>query len=216
MAFISDLLRIMHPQLALSGSEIIRRGELGSQLFFIIRGGVSVYQAKVGFEGPRRGSTLSEMATDYDTGDRRDADENDEELVCQLVDGHFFGFESLLTSSPSKSTVRAAITTQMYVLVKSEIGRVVDTLPALAEQLQAVLRVAIAKQNEELGIDNRSKTLAKNSRWSVVRNAIPDIAGMTAYEATHGQNSLFAPLGKPTAQASRSKVAPPPRPTKKE
>jgi len=161
--FTADLLQVMQPQLALPNTFIMHKGDVGSNIYFIVQGEVLVYE---------------------DAWPQPDPDENMSFKSSKLLhqeSGTFFGHEAVLSGKRSEITVKSLKVTQLYMLSKAAIGDLVDSVPPFALLLQSTLRNAIRRQDVAFGKtqnpsspDRRSKLL-----WSLVQNHFQDILSMS-------------------------------------
>jgi voltage-gated potassium channel len=98
----------LHPCVALPDERIIRRGEIGSAMYFIAAGSVDVL-------GP-----------------------DDATPVATLSDGSFFGEIALLEHCPRGADVRAADFCDLYRLEKADLDEVMAQYPAFGEHVRAM------------------------------------------------------------------------------
>lgn len=106
--FVRELVSGLRPVIFTPGDEIIRRGEMGEEMFFINRGKIQVL-------GPDGAS-----------------------VVAVLTDGQFFGEVSLLSSQPRNATLRAVDYCELYSLDKKTFERVLDAFPEFREHIDRV------------------------------------------------------------------------------
>ena len=107
-AFVRELVSGLRPIVFTPGDDIIRRGELGDEMFFINRGRVVVLAV------------------------------NERDVVAELSDGNFFGEMSLLSSQPRMASIRAVDYCELYSLDKGTFDRVLTAFPDFAKHIRAV------------------------------------------------------------------------------
>ncbi len=98
----------LHPCVALPDERIIRRGEIGSAMYFIAAGSVDV------------------LAPD------------DATPVATLADGSFFGEIALLEHCPRGADVRATDFCDLYRLEKSDLDEVIALYPAFGDHIRSM------------------------------------------------------------------------------
>lgn len=96
------------PTVAIPGQEIVRRGDIGNEIYFINQGTVEVLG------------------------------QDDAEVIATLGDGSFFGELALLTSRPRSNTVRAVNYCNLYALNRESFERVLDEFPEFAAEVRRV------------------------------------------------------------------------------
>jgi hypothetical protein len=117
-SFVRELVSGLRPVIFTPGDEIIRRGELGEEMFFINRGKIQVL-------GP----------------DGRN-------VVAVLSDGQFFGELALLSSRPRNATLRALDYCELYSLDKKTFDRVLEAFPEFREHIDRVARERLSEPGE--------------------------------------------------------------------
>ncbi len=106
--FMRELVLHFEPTVAIPGQHIVRRGDIGDQIFFINEGSVQV------------------MAPDETT------------VVAVLGDGDFFGEMALLTSRPRSNTVTAVDYCNLYALDRENFDRVLAGFPDFAAEVRRI------------------------------------------------------------------------------
>lgn len=96
------------PTVAIPGQEIVRRGDIGDQIFFINQGRVEVLSP------------------------------DEAEVIATLGDGSFFGELALLTSRPRSNTVRAVDYCNLYALGRESFERVLEGFPEFAAGVRRI------------------------------------------------------------------------------
>ena len=107
-AFFRELVSGLRPLIMTPGDAIIRRGEIGEEMFFINRGKIEVL-------GP-----------------------DEHEVVATLSDGDFFGELALLSSRPRNATIRAVDYCELYSLGKKTFDRVLEAFPEFRVHISEV------------------------------------------------------------------------------
>jgi hypothetical protein len=117
--FISAVVSKLRPRVFLPGYFVIRKGDIGREMFFIARGKVEVVS------------------------------EDGNVVYATLSDGSFFGEVALLFSGKRTASVRAASYCDMFILSKDELRDVLKEFPEESRQLQeeARTRYAITSQS---------------------------------------------------------------------
>jgi voltage-gated potassium channel len=105
-AFVRDLVSGLRPVVYTPGDFIIRRGDVGHEMFFINRGRVEVLGR------------------------------DDTDVVATLADGSFFGEMSLLSSAPRVASIRAVDYCELYSLDKETFSRVLAAYPEFARHIR--------------------------------------------------------------------------------
>ena len=106
-AFLREIVNILHPQVFTPGDFIIRKGEIGNEMFFISSGRVEV---------------VSEDGT---------------EIYATLGEGSYFGEIALINSEPRTASIRAAEYCDIYTLSREDLEGLLSRYPDVKEQLQA-------------------------------------------------------------------------------
>ena len=106
--FFRDLVLYLKPQVLLPGQRLMRRGEVGSELYFIEEGAVEV------------------LGTD------------DESVLAVLGSGDFVGEMALLTDQPRANTVIAADYCILYALDRVGFNRVLENFPDVAGEVRRI------------------------------------------------------------------------------
>jgi voltage-gated potassium channel len=105
-AFVRDLVSGLRPVVYTPGDFVIRRGDVGHEMFFINRGRVEVLG------------------------------HDDTEVVATLADGSFFGEMSLLSSAPRVASIRAVDYCELYSIDKETFTRVLAAYPEFARHIR--------------------------------------------------------------------------------
>ncbi len=113
-AFVRELVSGLRPVVFTPGDFIIRRGEVGEEMFFINRGKVEVL-------GPKERA-----------------------VVATLSDGDFFGELALLSSRPRNASIRALDYCELYSLDKLTFDRVLDAFPEFRAHINVVAEERLA------------------------------------------------------------------------
>ncbi|MBT8207863.1 MAG: cyclic nucleotide-binding domain-containing protein [Acidimicrobiia bacterium] len=106
--FFRDLVLYLKPRVLLPGQRLMRRGEVGSELYFIEEGSVEV------------------LGTD------------DESVIAVLGSGDFVGEMALLTDQPRANTVIAADYCIVYALDRVGFNRVLENFPDVAGEVRRI------------------------------------------------------------------------------
>ena len=106
--FVRELVLNLEPMVFVPGQALMRRGEVGRQLFFINRGSVEVLG------------------------------QDDVEVIATLTDGDFVGEMALLDSLPRANTVRAVDYCNVYALDRSGFDQALADFPEMAQQIHAI------------------------------------------------------------------------------
>lgn len=107
-SFLRELVLHLDPTVFVPGQALMRRGEVGRQLYFINQGRVDVF-------GP-----------------------DDETVIATLSDGDFVGEMALLSSQPRANTVRAVVYCNVYALDRVGFDQVLAGFPDVAAAVQRV------------------------------------------------------------------------------
>jgi voltage-gated potassium channel len=107
-SFLRELVLHLDPMVFVPGQALMRRGEVGHQLYFINKGRVDVF-------GP-----------------------DDETVIATLSDGDFVGEMALLSSQPRANTVRAVDYCNVYALGRVGFDEVLSGFPDVATAVQKV------------------------------------------------------------------------------
>jgi hypothetical protein len=97
--FIAAVVSRMRPRVVLPGYMIIRKGEIGKEMFFLARGDVQVVSEDGG------------------------------QIYARLAEGSFFGEVALLISNKRTASVRAAAYCDLFVLAKDDFDQVLSEFP---------------------------------------------------------------------------------------
>ena len=165
ISFISAVIRIMHPQLALQGSRIIHNGALGNQLYCVVKGHVEIIQY-----------TFNASGKAIPTQNRK-----------TMGKGDVFGHNALLSGKRHRIDAVARTITHMYVLTKAAIGKMVDKNPQLAVLLEEAITAAVRNQEIRMGAFHQTKAKAnkpKEKKWSLVKSKFKDIVFMSPNQMT--------------------------------
>eukprot|EP00762_Andalucia_godoyi_P006366 ANDGO_05842.mRNA.1 Cyclic nucleotide-gated cation channel subunit A len=104
--FISAVVTKMKPRVVLPGYYVIRKGEIGREMFFIARGEVEVVS------------------------------EDGQQVFARLSEGSFFGEVALLFSGKRMASVRASMYCDLFVLSKDDFSSVLSEFPDESKQIQ--------------------------------------------------------------------------------
>jgi len=107
-SFLRELVLHLDPMVFVPGQALMRRGEVGHQLYFINKGRVAVFGA------------------------------DDETVIATLSDGDFVGEMALLSSQPRANTVRALDYCNVYALDRAGFDQVLAGFPGVATAVQKV------------------------------------------------------------------------------
>tara|TARA_Y100001968_G_C19395768_1_gene738231 strand:- start:294 stop:1754 length:1461 start_codon:yes stop_codon:yes gene_type:complete len=130
----------MHEQIYEPGDTIVRQGEEGNSMYFIVEGLVNVF---IDFKG-----------------------DSQQKQVAQVGPGNVFGEMSLLIGEPRTATVTADITTVVYELSKRKLESVFKMRPELVEiisQIVAERKVKIQEASKTLNteqLEEKTKSFA--------------------------------------------------------
>lgn len=103
--FIKDIILSLEPIVFSPGDNIVRKGEIGSEMFFISKGAVDVVS------------------------------EDGQVVYATLTGGQFFGEIALLLSMPRTATVKAQDYCDLYVLNKDKFDEVLARFPTFKEEI---------------------------------------------------------------------------------
>ncbi|GBG25384.1 Potassium voltage-gated channel subfamily H member 6 [Hondaea fermentalgiana] len=160
--FTADLIQVMHPQLALPGTFIVRHNSIGGMIYFIVNGEVLVYEDT------------------WPQPDEQGRVDFERAKLFRHRNGNFFGHQAVLSGKRHEITAKCTKLTQLYILSKSAIGELVDSVPPFALLLQSALRSAIRRQDMAFGKLQRGRAGNKTSKlWSLVQNHFNDILNMS-------------------------------------
>jgi voltage-gated potassium channel len=118
-AFIREIASQLQPIIFTPGDLIMRRGERGTDMYFISRGTVDI------------------LAQD------------NESVIATLGDGDFFGEIALFLNLPRTATARAVDYCDLYRLDKEMFNRVISHFPEVGEQIREKADRRFRKQGEE-------------------------------------------------------------------
>lgn len=133
----------MREQHFAAGEDIIRQDSPGNSLFIIAHGSVEVH---VGVDGVRR-------------------------RIATLGPGQFFGEMSLMTGEPRHATCTAATDTLCYVIDQGAFRCVIDTGPAVAEEISTILA------NRQVELDAERLDLTAEAKLRRTREARTNLLG---------------------------------------
>ena len=105
--FIRDISLYLRPAVFIPGDYIVRKGDVGRDMYFISRGQVEIVSED--------GKTVFET----------------------LKEGNFFGELALLYSRPRNASIRARVYSDLYLLDQSSFERVLDRYPDFAGEVRA-------------------------------------------------------------------------------
>ncbi|NNL47529.1 MAG: cyclic nucleotide-binding domain-containing protein [Acidimicrobiia bacterium] len=106
--FFRELVGHLQPTVFLPGQSLMRRGEIGRELYFIDQGSVEVL------------------------------DRNDEEVLAVLTDGDFVGEMALLADQPRANTVVALEYCRVYALDRTGLDHVLAGFPDVAAKMHSI------------------------------------------------------------------------------
>ncbi len=106
--FFRELVLHLRPRVFLPGQHLMRRGEVGNQLYFVDRGTVEVWGR------------------------------DDREVIATLTDGDFVGEMALLTDQPRANTVTAVGYCNVYALDRAGFEHVLNDFPAVAAEVRRI------------------------------------------------------------------------------
>lgn len=106
--FIRDIVSVLKAHVFTPGDFIVRKGELGDEMYFISRGSVEVVS------------------------------ENGEQVFATLQDGSYFGEIALINREPRTASIRARNYCDVYTLSRDVLEHVLQKFPEIAEQLRTL------------------------------------------------------------------------------
>lgn len=106
--FFRELVLYLKPMIVVPGQHLMRRGEVGHELYFINKGTVEVF------------------------------DRDDREVLAVLGDGDFVGEMALLSNQPRANTVRAVGYCNVYALDRAGFDRVLSGFPEVAAEVRRI------------------------------------------------------------------------------
>jgi voltage-gated potassium channel len=109
-SLLNELILSLQPTIFIPGDYVFRKGDLGTKLYFIVKGKVSII------------------------------DDFSETVYAILTEGNFFGEIALLTSAPRNATVRADDYCDMYTLDKKNFDEILTKYPDFALEIKAKAR----------------------------------------------------------------------------
>jgi hypothetical protein len=104
--FISTIVMMMRPRISLPQAYIVKKGEVGKEMFFISRGEVEIVS------------------------------EDGKVVYARLKEGSFFGEIALITSGKRTASVRASTFCDLFVLTKEDFDEVLADFPDVAHVIQ--------------------------------------------------------------------------------
>ncbi len=107
-SFLRELVLHLSPQVCIPGETIVRRGQIGNQLYFINKGTVEVFAP------------------------------DDRAVIATLSDGDFFGEMALLSRQPRANTVVAIDYCNLYTLERKKFDQVLEEFPEIAAEVHRV------------------------------------------------------------------------------
>lgn len=107
-AFIREIILNMESVVFTPGDYVVRKGEIGAEMYFISRGSVDVVS------------------------------EDESIVYATLNEGAFFGEIALLLSTPRNATIKAREYCDLYSLNKTTFERILDKYPDFAESIRAL------------------------------------------------------------------------------
>ena len=115
---IEKLALSLKPLVYLPGDYIIRRGEIGSEMFFIARGEVEIL-----------------------IGD-------DETVLDTISEGGFFGEMALILNQPRSASVRTNDFCDLYLLSADDMNRILQSYPEFRKEIEEMARERLAEDNK--------------------------------------------------------------------
>ncbi len=118
---IRSLVTVLHPEVYLPGDFVVRAGDMGRSMYFITKGEVEVLI-------------------------------NDDKDICAtLQSGSFFGEIAIVYEQIRTASVRATTFTEVFVLCKEDLDKVLNTFPEFSETIKAAAEERFNKpqQTEE-------------------------------------------------------------------
>lgn len=107
-SFLRELVLHLSPQVCIPGETIVRRGQIGNQLYFINKGTVEVFAP------------------------------DDRAVIATLSDGDFFGEMALLSRQPRANTVVAIDYCNLYTLEREKFDQVLEDFPHIAAEVRRI------------------------------------------------------------------------------
>ena len=108
--FIRELASRLHPGVAMPGDFIIKKGDLGEEMYFISQGTVELL------------------------------DDDEENILVRLSEGSFFGEMALILDQPRAASLRSADYTDLYILERTEFEQVISKYPGFHAKLNEILK----------------------------------------------------------------------------
>lgn len=115
ISFMRLLSMVMRPSLHLKGEYIVRKGDVGQEMYFIHKGTIEVVSA------------------------------DGDQIFATMETGEFFGEISLVFSCPRTASIRACTNCDLFVLSKLDFDRVLLSFPDISKQIQAEARARFSQ-----------------------------------------------------------------------
>lgn len=106
--FINEVANHLRPIVYTPGSYVIKKGETGSEMYFVIQGKLEVLS------------------------------EDDSKVVANLTSGDFFGEVALFTSKPRNASIKAVEYSDLYILNKKAFDYVLESYPGIGEKIKQI------------------------------------------------------------------------------
>ncbi|KAL9654764.1 hypothetical protein ABK040_008558 [Willaertia magna] len=105
--FITSMVMALRPQVVLPGSKVVKKGEIGREMYFILKGYVEVI-----------------------------SEDNPPIVFATLKEGQFFGEISVVLDQTRNATVRAGTYCDLYVLTKESLKQIEEDFPLPVQKIR--------------------------------------------------------------------------------
>lgn len=117
--FLREIVVALRPTVFTPGDLIVRKGEIGDEMYFINRGTVEVVSA------------------------------DQKEIFATLTDGNFFGEIALITNSPRNATIRAVDYCDLYTLDRDVFNKVLAKYPSFESKIRSMVEKRSTQRIQE-------------------------------------------------------------------
>eukprot|EP00762_Andalucia_godoyi_P006368 ANDGO_05937.mRNA.1 Cyclic nucleotide-gated cation channel subunit A len=166
--FISTIVMSMRPRVSLPNSYIIKKGEVGKEMFFISRGEVEVVS------------------------------EDGAVVYARLKEGSFFGEIALVTSGKRTASVRAATYCDLFVLMKEDFDEVLADFPEQAKAILQAAEARYNLIKKTSTSDDKAKPpvaapSSSGSSSSIKEDAAPKLPQSSSSSSVKSESSAPPP-----------------------
>eukprot|EP00500_Bicosoecida_sp_ms1_P000160 CAMPEP_0203810142 /NCGR_PEP_ID=MMETSP0115-20131106/2759_1 /ASSEMBLY_ACC=CAM_ASM_000227 /TAXON_ID=33651 /ORGANISM="Bicosoecid sp, Strain ms1" /LENGTH=1752 /DNA_ID=CAMNT_0050718925 /DNA_START=358 /DNA_END=5612 /DNA_ORIENTATION=- len=155
--FISFVMSIMSPMFCVPRDYIFQQGEIGLEMYFLVKGRVEVVQG---------------------TGE-------EEAVLKELEEGSFFGEIAILCATKRTASIRAITFCNLFVLMKDDLDMMILHYPTLAAMMQQSIRKKMETMWAESAAKQKFKRHARLLGLAGASSKVQGLAGVTGLAAAH-------------------------------